>query len=353
MKKALLSLQEITEMFNLRTFLGLLSNAEKAIHNLDESEEPINKLSYIFRVLASYCEKVSINLDAYKRAYEKISLSDPRQQALFMSFCYVIGITDNQELRLNTLSREDLEKFNKKIKAAKKTYSKLFEINYETYRDLKSIKENHLNYFELEKRVHKVYDLVERSSEDEALKDVCSLLLEAVRFFQKNEALLNIAKQTNVICGKSEILVNDLHSKQKANFYTGQLEYCVYIIQELYNMYFMSSRGDAEFSITKHLMDLTVELMDRYYDQIEKEHSGQDRFVFAKRSSLGKMDKRETIYLENVRQCFEEMKKGGRIEKPNLEDLPSMVEYTQVLGQFLDWLNTSSLLGDKKPSLSP
>lgn len=353
MKKALLSLQEITEMFNQRTLLGLLSNAEKAIHNLDQSENPITEYIYIFRVLASYCEKVSKNLDAYGRAYERISLSDPRQQALFMSFCYVIGITDRRDQRLNTLSKEDLERFNKKIKVAKRTYETLFKINYETHRYLKSVEENHLDLFELEKSIHKIYDLVQDSSNDEALDDIYTLLLKVVRRFQKNEALSNVAQTANDICGNAEVKLEALHSEEKSIFYNGQLESCISIMRSLYSILSKSSMRDADFSITKRLLDLTLDLIHRYYGEIDKEFSGQDRFVFAKRSSLGKMDKRDTMYLENIAKYLDEINKGSRIENPNLEKLPSMTEYTEAFVQYLDWLNESSLLNDEKPSLSP
>jgi hypothetical protein len=352
MKKALLSLQEVTEMFNQRTLVGLLSNAEKSILNLDESKNPIKEYIYIFRVLGSYCEKVSKGLDAYGRAYERISLSDPRQQALFMSFCYVIGIADKQDQRLNTLSKEGLEIFNKNIKVAKRTYEALFEINYEMHRYLKSVQENDLDLFELEKSVHKVYDLVQDSSSDEALNGIYSLLLKVVSSLQKNEALSTVAQTANELCEKAAVKLETLYSEEKAIFYNGQLESCISIMRSLYSILSNSSLRDADFLITKRFLDLTLVLMHRYYGEIDKEHLCQDRFVFAKRSSLGKMDKRETIYLENIAQYLGEIKKGNRIENPNLEKLPSMTEYTEAFVQYLDRLNESSLL-DEKPTLSP
>jgi hypothetical protein len=352
MIKALLSLQEMSEMFNQKTFFGLLSNAENVIDNLNEAEDFSKELSYIFRVMASYCEKVAKNLDSYGRAYERISLSDPRQEALFMAFCYAIGVTVSYDERLSALSNEERVIFNEKIKVVKDTYEELFKINHEMYLYVKNIKKNDVSLFEIIERVGKTCRLIEERSEDKALKDIYYLFLKAVKSFQKKEAISLIEQSTNDISEKAEIKIVHFHSDEKAIFYRTQIECCICIIQNIYEISCMKEQGDDEFVTMLHFMDLTVGLMSTYYDQIEKEYAGQNRFVFAKASSLGKMDAREIIYLGQVQQCLNEMKKNGGNEKPHLEDLPAMAEYTQAFDQFLNMKNPVSLDYNKKARLS-
>lgn len=353
MKKVLLSLHEMSEMFNLKIFLGLLSNAEKAIDELNETEDFSKELSYIFRVLASYCEKASKNLDAYGRANERVSLSNSRQQTLFMAFCYAIGVTDTREERLSALSYEERVKFNEKIKVAKETYDELFKINHEMYLYVKNIEKNDVSLFEIIEVVGKAYGLIEKRSEDKALQDIYLLLLKAVKSFQKKEAISLIEESTNDLSEKADIKIARLYSEEKAIFYRTQIEYCICIIQNIYEISRMKEQRDDEFLTMLHLMNLTVGLISTYYDQIEKEYAGQNRFVFARRSSLGKMDKRETIYLREVVLCLNEMKKYGKKEKPHLEDLTLMTEYTLAFDQFFKMENVAPLEDGKKPCLSP
>lgn len=351
MKKVHLSLQEMSKMFDLKTLLKLLSNAGKAIDNLDEAEKPTKELIYIFSTLGSYCERVAKNLDAYGRSVERISLSDPRQEALFMKFCYAIGVTDSHEKRLGSLSKEDRLEFDKAIQATKKIYEKLFKINYKMYFYIKNVEENNVSFSEIKKAVDKAYGLIDAFSKDEELEDVFSLLLKHVKRLQNKETIEFIVKMINTTAEKAELLASRLCSDEKAEFYTDQIRRCINIVQNIANRYYLDPSFKQED--VEYFMLLTVELMSEYYNQMKSEYNGQERFVFQKRSSLGKMDKRETTYLKQVDQFVEEMEKDPKKERPDLEVLPAMEKYTQAFNEVLDKINAMSLNEERKSRLSP
>lgn len=342
MKKAHLSQREISERFDLKIFDGLLLNAGKAVFALNEEEkDPIKQLNYIFRVLENYFEKVVKNLEAYRSEHGSVAMSNPYQKELFMAFCLAIGVIGDQEKL----------KFYENIQKSKKINEKLLKITNEMYHDVKNAEKNGLNFYAMRKKVIQACRLI-----DQSLKEVKDVDLKKASLLANEEIIYSLLEMKLIelvmeqIPEKAQKLKSRLHAKEKGEFYFSQVDRCINILEKtdelIFREEFTKDQDNDKYLIMKHLIDLTIELMSEYYNEMKKEFFHQDS---------GKMDEREVGYLENILNTLVEMKNGAKGEMPHLEELPtfSKYKYTQAFTSFLDAMNSLSLEEEKKPRLSP